>query len=261
MRHRQPVDEGRGDVAVHVQGARGKPLLLERRVDLLLRLRLHEVVAVGVGHGVVAASAGHAAVGVGGRDDDQDGVVEQLVHGVVLAARHRGEVTDDLHHGVGALVLGAVDVGLDVDGHLDVVAVRVEQRLGCGRVGELDRADVLPARVVAPLVRGLEGVDHDDVHVAAASRLARDHVVHAMRHAEARRLSLDQAEGRPDGRVGDQCQGRTLLARHGLGGIRTTGPVESERRGREEWRDGVAVPRRGERCREGGGCNDEQQRD
>ena len=53
----------------------------------------------------------------------------------VLAVGRLGQVADDLHHGVGALVLVAVDVGLDVDRHLDLVAPRPEQHLGERGIG------------------------------------------------------------------------------------------------------------------------------
>ena len=50
-------------------------------------------------------------------------MVEEIVHGGIGTARHHREVTDRLHEGVGALVLGRVDAALDVNRYLHVAAV------------------------------------------------------------------------------------------------------------------------------------------
>ena len=115
VRLRQPVDEGGVVVPVHEQPDRSQPFELESGVGADLRLRLDEQVSVQVEAILVLPPSGHPTVRVRGRDDDDDGVVEQVVDRVVRPARQRHQVADRLHHRVGALALATVDVGLHED--------------------------------------------------------------------------------------------------------------------------------------------------
>jgi hypothetical protein len=61
--------------------------------------------------------------------EDQDDVVEDVVELRVEAVRRRGELLDELHVGLDALVLVPVDGALDVDGNLEVAAPPLEKSL------------------------------------------------------------------------------------------------------------------------------------
>ena len=173
VRLRQPVDEGGVVVPVHEEPDRGEPFELERSVGAHLRLGLDEQVSVHVEAVLVLPPSGHATVGVRGRDDDDDGMVEELVDRVVRPVRQGDEIADRLHHRVGAFTLPAVDVGLDEHRQLDVLAPGRQQGLGCGRVRQHERPKLLPPCVVALLLGGLERVDHDSEHVPAEGRTLR----------------------------------------------------------------------------------------
>ena len=215
VRLRQPVDEGGVVVPVHEEPDRGEPFELECGVGAHLRLGLDKQVSVEVEAIFVLPPSGHATVGVRGRDDDHDGVVEELVDRVVRPARQGDEIADRLHHRVGALTLSAVDVRLDEHGQLDVFAPGRQQGLGCGRVGQHELSQLLPPREVALLLGGLERVDHDPVEVPTEGGLSDGRVVQPVRDAGCSRLGLELGERAGDRPVGNQrqrCRLRDVLA-------------------------------------------------
>ena len=168
----------------------------------------------------------------------------------------RHEVADHLHHRVGALALAAVDVRLDEDRELDVLAPGREQALRRGRIGQHEPAKLLPAGVVALLLRSLQGVDHDAEHVSAELGLPDDRVAQPIGDAGRGGLVLEPVEGAADRPVRDEGERRGLrdvLASHRGAPLLAVGRTEPGG-------NGVPVIRRG-RLRAGRGREPDRRED
>jgi len=249
MRLGEPVDQGWIHVAVHGEPHGRQPSLLERDVRADLRLRLDEQVAVHVEAVDVGPRPPEAPDRVLARDHDQDRVVEERVHGAVHAVRGRDEVADHLHDRVGALFLVAVDVGLDEDRDLDVVADLIEEGLRLGRIGEHQGTELEPVGGGAlPSLRIDRVHDHAE-HVARGDlrglpgRLA-DHLVgQPVADAGSESLLFELHERALDRLDRHERERLVLLVRDARSGSRGGAPLFPVGRP-EPGRDRIAVPRR-----------------
>ena len=217
------LDQSRGDVAVVVEHLDRQPLLHLGHGRPYLGLRLGQEVAVEVEAVAVRPGTGHAAVRVLDHVEDENDVVEDVVELRIHAVGRRGELLDDLHVRLDALVLVPVNRALDVDRDLDVVAPRVQELLRARGILERDASELVPAVGVADLLRRLPRVEHDAVERPAERRVTDDLDRHPV--AELRRLDLvERAADRvvrdvreAARRVGRQRPVRQIPGRVGLG--------------------------------------------
>ena len=195
-------------VAVQVGGQQRQGGLHRAHERLRLRRGVGDHVAVLVEPERSRPRAGRTTIGVEREREVDPVVTQQVAH---LGVRRRDEVLDDLHGGVGALPLVAVDVGAEP--HRLLVGRR--QPLARGRLLGVVLDEATPVLLEARLLLRLRCGDGHEVEVATLGRPADD------LGGDAVALAHPLVEQRRQVVVGQQVAG--------VGGVRAVG-VDLQRR-------------------------------